>query len=215
MSHTSSILEKHTKHYAQWDFLIFFLITALSILNGNTTVFYVIYFFWWHELIRIVIDRICYKMNKNAALANYKKTGIFSSFIQMGVYFIFIVVFFAFMTNWKNQDLIQTNMKILFFKNWFFNANLVFVAVERTLLHYTQQPLKVFFGNFTPNMLILHVSIILGIILMLFVVRNFPEIFTPNNLWGSVIIVSPFLLIRALILRFKLKYKRTIVKSSK
>ncbi|TBV28162.1 hypothetical protein DMZ43_03725 [Meridianimaribacter sp. CL38] len=204
MNNFSSLIDKPLKHYSQWDFLVFILLTALSIWSGQTTVFYIIYFFWWNELIRIMVDRICFKHNKNAVNISQGKTSVFGSFIQMGVYFVFIVVFFAFMANWNNDTLILINMRILFFQNWFFNINLVFVAVERILLHSTQQPLKVSFGNFTPNMLILHVSIILGVVLMLFVVRNFPETFTPNNLWGSVIIILPFLLIRAFALRFKL-----------
>lgn len=171
------------------------------------TVFYVILFFWWNEFIRIIIDRIFFKRNKNAVLASNNTTSIFGSIIQMGVYFIFIVVFFGFMANWNNDVLIFTNMKVLFFRNWFFNINLLFVVVERILLHIKQTPVKVSFGSFTPNMLVLHVSIILGVILMLFIVRNFPETFTPTNLLGSVLIIFPFLMIRALALYLRIRYK--------
>ena len=205
MRSIQSILEKHSKHYAQWDFLVFMLLTTLSIANGSTTIFYIIYFFWWHELIRITIDRICFKTNENAIISDLKRTSIFGSYMQMSVYFIFIVVFFGFVANWKNQDLIQTNMGILFFQNWFFNINLVIVTIERVLSHKTKQPVLVNFDIFTPNMLILHASIILGDLVMFFVVRNFPDTFTPSNLWGSVIIVFPFLLLRSLVLLFKLK----------
>ena len=207
MNSFSSILEKPLKYYSQWDFLVFTLLTALSVWSGQTTVFYVILFFWWNEFIRIIIDRIFFKRNKNAVLASNNTTSIFGSIIQMGVYFIFIVVFFGFMANWNNDVLIFTNMKVLFFRNWFFNINLLFVVVERILLHIKQTPVTVSFGSFTPNMLVLHVSIILGVILMLFIVRNFPETFTPTNLLGSVLIIFPFLVIRALALYLKIRYK--------
>lgn len=207
MNSFSSILEKPLKYYSQWDFLVFTLLTALSVWSGQTTVFYVILFFWWNEFIRIIIDRIFFKRNKNAVLASNNTTSIFGSIIQMGVYFIFIVVFFGFMANWNNDVLIFTNMKVLFFRNWFFNINLLFVFVERILLHIKQTPVKVSFGSFTPNMLVLHVSIILGVILMLFIVRNFPETFTPTNLLGSVLIIFPFLMIRALALYLRIRYK--------
>ncbi|WP_304140584.1 hypothetical protein [Mesoflavibacter zeaxanthinifaciens] len=207
MNSFSSILEKPLKYYSQWDFLVFTLLTALSVWSGQTTVFYVILFFWWNEFIRIIIDRIFFKRNKNAVLASNNTTSIFGSIIQMGVYFIFIVVFFGFMANWNNDVLIFTNMKVLFFRNWFFNINLLFVVVERILLHIKQTPVKVSFGSFTPNMLVLHVSIILGVILMLFIVRNFPETFTPTNLLGSVLIIFPFLMIRALALYLRIRYK--------
>ena len=207
MNSFSSILEKPLKYYSQWDFLVFTLLTALSVWSGQTTVFYVILFFWWNEFIRIIIDRIFFKRNKNAMLAINNTTSIFGSIIQMGVYFIFIVVFFGFMANWNNEVLIFTNMKVLFFRNWFFNFNLLFVVVERILLHIKQTPVTVSFGSFTPNMLVLHVSIILGVILMLFIVRNFPETFTPTNLFGSVLIIFPFLMIRALALYLRIRYK--------
>lgn len=207
MNGFSSILEKPLKYYSQWDFLVFTLLTTLSIWSGQTTVFYVILFFWWNEFIRIIIDRIFFKRNKNAVLASNNTTSIFGSIIQMGVYFIFIVVFFGFMANWNNDVLIFTNMKVLFFRNWFFNINLLFVVVERILLHIKQTPIKVSFGSFTPNMLVLHVSIILGVILMLFIVRNFPKTFTPTNLLGSVLIIFPFLMIRALALYLRIRYK--------
>ena len=207
MNSFSSILEKPLKYYSQWDFLVFTLLTALSVWSGQTTVFYVILFFWWNEFIRIIIDRIFFKRNKNAMLAINNTTSIFGSIIQMGVYFIFIVVFFGFMANWNNEVLIFTNMKVLFFRNWFFNFNLLFVVVERILLHIKKTPVTVSFGSFTPNMLVLHVSIILGVILMLFIVRNFPETFTPTNLLGSVLIIFPFLMIRALALYLRLRYK--------
>tara|TARA_X000000950_G_scaffold279993_1_gene373732 strand:+ start:932 stop:1546 length:615 start_codon:yes stop_codon:yes gene_type:complete len=202
MSFFVSIIEKHVRYYSQWDFLVFTLLTALSIWSGQTTVFYVILFFWWNEFIRIIIDRFFFKRNKNAVLASNNTTSILGSIIQMGVYFIFIVVFFGFMANWNNDVLIFTNMKVLFFRNWFFNINLLFVVLERIFLHIKQTPVKVSFGSFTPNMLVLHVSIILGVILMLFIVRNYPETFTPTNLLGSVLIIFPFLMIKAFIAYF-------------
>lgn len=88
------------------------------------------------------------------------------------------------------------NMKALFFQNWFFNINLFFVIAERIYLHKSHQPIQVSFGGFTPNMIVLHVSIILGAIMMFFVVKKYPVTFTPENLWGSVLIALPFLLLK-------------------
>lgn len=192
-----SIIEKHIKHYARWDFLVFTLFTILSILKGKTTIFYILYFFWCNELLRIIIDRLFYKSNSNALLGFSKNTSILPSLFPMGIYFVFIVVFFGFISSWKNEEIALMNMEILFFKNTFFVLNLIFVAIERILLHRTQQAVIIIFGIFTPNMLILHISIILGALLMFFVIRSFPAIFTPSNLWGSVIIIFPFLLIKA------------------
>lgn len=199
LNRTNAFLNHALAHYHKWDFLIFTGLTILSVLNGQTTVFYLIYFFWWNELLRLISDKLFHTRNPRAVLSNPKNTGIIESFIQMGIYFIFIVVFFGFLANWNNTVLLMINMDILFFQNPFFNINLVFVASERIYLHKSKLPLKVSFGSFTPNMIVLHVSIILGAVLMFFVVRSFPDTFTPTNLWGSVIIVLPFLLIKLLV----------------
>lgn len=189
-------------NYGKCDFLIFTLLTLLSILNGQATVFYLIYFFWWNELIRIVIDRFFYKKNLNAVFVGDKRDSIFSSLFIMGIYFIFIVVIFGFMASIDNHQIMYVNIKVLVFKNWFFNVNLIIAAAERLFLHKSHYPLNVNFGGFTPNMIVLHISIIVGAIIMSFVVKQYPDIFTPDNLWGSVLIVLPFLLLKMIITNF-------------
>lgn len=191
-------LQKQRINHQKWDFFVFSALTMLSILNGQTTVFYLIYFFWWNELLRIIIDRIFYKKNKNAIFERDNRDSVFSSLFLMGIYFIFIVVFFGFMASYKNTNLVMINMKTLFFQNWFFNLNLIYFVIERIYLHKTNQKLEVSFGGFTPNMIILHISIVMGGCLLFFVVKKFPDTFTPENLWGSVVIVLPFLLLKFL-----------------
>ncbi len=114
-------------------------------------------------------------------------------------FILFLLWCFCFLANLNNPELLMINMNILFFQNLFFNINLIIVAAERIYLHKSRLPLKVSFGSFTPNMIVLHISIILGAVIMLFVVRNFPGIFIPTNLWGSVIITLPFLLLKLFI----------------
>ena len=199
-----SLIGQQARHYRQLDFLTFAVLTLLAVLSGQTTVFYLIYFFWWNELVRIVMDRIYYKRNTNAVLvADENEKGRSVDFLGglflMGIYWVFIVVFFGFIAGWGNSEITTTNMRVLFFQNWFFNGNVIFVLFERLYLHKTQQPLKIYFGVFNPNAIVLHLSIIIGGVLMFFVVKGYPELFTPENRWGSVVIVLPFLLLRMLV----------------
>ena len=117
----------------------------------------------------------------------------------MGIYWVFLVVFFGFIAASKNSDIVFTNMEVLFFQNWFFNINLIFVIFERIYLHRKHQPLTIYFGAFNPNMIVLHVSIIVGGVILFFLVKQFPETFTPENKWGSVLIVLPFLFLKILV----------------
>lgn len=188
-----SLFHQPIRNYRKWDFLIFTCITAASIVQGQSTVFYILYFFWWNELIRILVDRIAAKYNPNAQVTS---GGIGYSLFLMGIYWVFIVVFFALIATWDDRELTFVNLEILTFQNWFFNTNLIFVLLERIYLHQRQAQLQVSFGGFSLNMIVLHISIILGGILMFFVVKNYPDIFTPDNRWGSLLIISPFLAIR-------------------
>jgi hypothetical protein len=195
----NAIINKVLAKYRSWDFVIFTIITLASVLNNQTTIFYLIYFFWWNEVICTVIDSFFNKYNPNSSIDSTTKKVGFNTFFLLGIYLVFIVVFFGFIANFENTSITTTNLGILAFQNWFFNANLLFVVVERVTLHLTNQPLQIYFGGFTPNMIVLHISIILGGLLMFFVVKQFPEIFTPDNAWGSVIILLPFLVLKKVV----------------
>lgn len=194
-----SILEQQLKKYQQWDFIIFLILTLLSVLNEQTTVFYLMYFFWCNELIRIVVDRWYAKRNPNAVNKDWQSSDFTGGLFSMGIYWVFLVVFFGFIAASNNSKIIFTNMEVLFFQNWFFNINLIFVLVERIYLHRKQEPLTIYFGAFNPNMIVLHVSIIVGGVILFFLVRQYPATFTPENTWGSVLIVLPFLFLKILV----------------
>ncbi len=198
-----NIATQSLKYYQRYNYLIFVALVLLSLLNGETTVFYLIYFFWWNEFIRILVDYFLSRQNKNAQIELNTGSKIISeAFFLMGIYLVFIIVFFGFIANWNNRDLTMLNLKILFFQNWFFNINLLLVLGERIMIHKTEQEVKVHFGGFTPNMIVLHISIIVGSVLMFLIVKKYPDIFTPDNFWGSVIIILPFLVLKKLIPKF-------------
>jgi hypothetical protein len=195
----NALIKRQISNYRRWDFVFFTLITLLSVLSGETTVFYLIYFFWWNELCRLIIDGIFAKRNPNATIRTSQGNNGFASFFIMFVYFVFIVVFFGIIGSHSHDEIFSTNMGILFFQNWFFNANLIFIILERIFLHLSKESLVIHLGGFTPNMIVLHISIILGALLILFVVKRFPDVFTPDNFWGSVVIVLPFLILKAIV----------------
>ncbi len=201
MKSFSHIAKNTLRQHRTGNLLVFTVLTILSVLNGQTTVFYLIYFFWWNELLRMVVDVLCYKKNPNAVLeeADQKRqstSDLSGHLFLMSIYWVFIVVMFGFIAASAHADMLMVNMGVLFFKNWFFNANLLFVLLERILLHKTQQKVTLYFGVFNPAVIVLHISIIVGAALMFFVVNNYPDIFTPENRWGSALIVFPFLLLR-------------------
>ena len=196
MSILASIIAQPKKHLREWDFIIFTVLTALSVGYGQTTVFYVIYFFWWSEFIRIIIKSIFQRFNKSNNSNQLEAKLMFGSLFMMLIYLVFSIVFFGLIANWNNSEITLTNMKIMFFRNWFFNINLLFVLLEHIYINLNSNNTIAVFGQFTSNMLVLHISIILGGIIMFFIVKPFPETFSPDNLWSSVLIILPFLLLK-------------------
>lgn len=190
--------------YAWVDAAVMTLITALSVYNGQASVFYIIYLFWWNEVISAVLTWVFDKIYKRKKLpvSSAERSG---RFFLLGIYWVFILVFFGLIANWNNHELMIVNMNVFLFRNVFFLANLAFFVLEQCKYHIqnkydTQQN-----STFTPNMVVLHISIILGALIIFFVVKKFPGTFTPDNLWGSVLIIAPFLLLRFI---FRLAYTK-------
>ncbi len=191
-----SIIEQPVKRQAVTELLLFVAFTIAAVVNAQTSVFYILYLFWWCELLRIVTDRLCYKRNANAVDKAESVLPVWTSLFILAIHFVFIVVLFGFIANWHNKTLLALNMRVLLFKNVYFIGTLLVVVLQRIYLHLQQQPIKLVYGGFTPNILILHISIIFGGVLQMFVVNRFAVFFTPDNLWGSALLLLPFLLLK-------------------
>lgn len=185
----------------RWLNIIFVvLLPAYAVLNGFTTVFYILYLYWWHELISSSLDGLYfYRLQKRSAVA-VGRNPVWDRFFMLGIYFIFIVVFFGFVSNWGNSQLIVMNMRVLMLRDFYFLINLTCLVVNEWWMrhhyaakyNYTQQP-------FAGRMLVLHISIIGGAVMYFWLTKEFPKTFTPENLWGSVIIAAPFLMAKAIL----------------
>lgn len=197
------LVNRNNVLYRLVDIIIMTFLTALSIYNEQATVFYIIYLFWWHEFLSFVINSFfdkLYKRKKEVVPNN-------STSFLLTIYLIFIIVIFGIIANWNNQDAVITNLGVMFFKNLYFNINLLFIITEICFYNIQNNhkiPAQANSG-FTANMIVLHISIILGAFALFFVVRKFPEIFTTENTWASLLIISPFLLLRFIVQMYRLK----------
>lgn len=179
------------------DIVMTVFFTILGLINGQVSVFYIIYLFWFQELIRTFIT--FFFLQKNTT-TKFSISDFFGSLFMLFIYFIFIVVLFGFILNWGDFKLTALNMEVLLFRNMFFNVSILFFAIEFFLFLKTN-PKEIRIediGAFNVRHIILHISIIVGGLIQFFVVKKYPEIFTPENLWGSVAVIAPFLLLRIL-----------------
>ena len=162
------------------DILTMLAITLLGIIQGQVTVFYIIYLFWFQELIRTLVDFVYLIWKKKTIREKFDFIKIsFGSFFILFIYVVFIVLLFGFMLNWGNRDLIGKNILVLmYFRSRADNTDL-------------QMPL------FSRRHIILHISIILGAFVQLAIA---PKLNLENQ-WVSALTILPFLVLKIWIAR--------------
>ncbi len=175
--------------------------TIMEIIHKQTTVFYILYLFWFDEFIRTVFDRIAYYSKKVSTadavqfLGNNKER-----FFMLGIYLVFIIVFFGIIIDWKELDLIGLNFEIFSFKNPYFNGSLFIFTLREGFLFYTNSKVRYTKDIFSNGILTLHVSLLLGILIWFLSVQKWQFLVE----YANVFAVIPFLIIKII---FELKLK--------
>lgn len=168
--------------------------TIMALINKEITVFYMLYLFWWQALIEIFAKMIReYRITRSFSKAYALGRPIFPI---MAGYWIFIVVLFGFAFSFSNYDLFAINAEVLMFRNLPFVLNIgltiILVAINSRSSSVDNE---INFGVFSPKMVILHISIILGAFIHFGVKHYYPESFE-NSIYPYLFSAIPFLLLR-------------------
>jgi hypothetical protein len=181
--------------------LLMMIFSIVSLINKETTVFYMIYLFWFDELIKTIFSHI------NRLKARYKNTTTqdnsiivhsLGPFFMLGIYVVFIIVIFGFMMGFNQSETAIINFTVLFFQNTFFNFTLLtFIARELYFLFVDNKvPAPPSFLSY--GMITLHISIILGTFIWFATTIKFQYF----EKFADVLSIIPFLLLKFL---FELK----------
>lgn len=185
-----------SKHFHRTETLIFLLLTIWGVAQGQVTVFYIIYLFWFRELTRTIIDILyAYRNGKEDG----KQPGlkeICGNILILFIYLVFIVLLFGFMLNWNNRELLFTNMQTLVFRNLCFNLNVSLFILQYALYRKSAGKKGLDIAVFGKSHIILHISIIVGALIQMGFVKRYPGYFSGGELWGSALVVLPFLLLK-------------------
>lgn len=182
--------------------------TVFSILDKTTTVFYIMFLFWCDELIKTLFDVFNYYFRKkNIEDAVKYISNVKSRFFLLAVYLIFIVVIFGLLIDWKNKDLIIENLMVLFFKNRLFNFTIIIFIIRELYFFYKNKKELESKTLFSNGILILHISIILGVLFWFISTRKI-EFFKE---YATIISIVPFLILKII---FELKAENKQVQSS-
>ncbi len=143
--------------------VVFGCLTLMAVQNKQVTVFYLIYVFWFDELIKTIFDALAQK--KTAAI-KLNKSVIRSRFFMLFIYLIFIVVYFGFIVDWSYSENILRNMEVLFFKNAFFNFTVIGFVFREIVNLYKNNVTSLITPRtiFSKGLITLHISIIFGVL---------------------------------------------------
>lgn len=180
-------------NFQKTETLTFLLITLLGVVNEQVTVFYIIYLFWFQELIRTLVDFVVvFRQKKTIAEKWLFFKMSFGSFFILWIYFVFIVLLFGFMLNWKNSDLLGDNILVLVFRNWYFNINILLFMIEYIYFRSKSNNTGLELHPFNRRHIILHISIILGALVQLAIV---PRLGIESK-WVYALVILPFMLLK-------------------
>lgn len=183
-------------NFQRFDMFTIIVLTVLGILQGQVTVFYIIYLFWFQELTRTIIDNIFISKWKREGVIDEKiLMARFGGFFLLFIYLVFIIVLFGIMLNWGNNDLIYQNVRVFLFRNWFFNLNIFVFAVEYWFYRKQQRTDNLHVGIFNRNHIILHLSIIAGGFIQMGLLKKL-NIESP---YGMLAVIAPFLIIKGVL----------------
>jgi hypothetical protein len=175
------------------DFVVTLVITIWGIVQNEVTVFYIVYLFWFQEFIRTVVDFVYLFLQQKRIREKLQFVQVaFGSFFVLFIYVVFILVLFGFMLNRDNGKLLGNNVLVLLFRNWFFNINLLFFSAEYIYLRANADNRNPEMVVFNRRHIILHISILLGAFIQLVIVPEYQF----ENRWESVLVISPFLLLK-------------------
>ncbi len=177
------------------DTLITIIITIIALALGQVTVFYIIYLFWFQELIRTIVDLFFSFDSKFKARFDNTFQSLVGSFFLLFIYFIFIVVLFGALVIGNNPQLLIINIKVFFFKDIYFNINIVLFAIYYILYRIKNLNTNFSLQIFNKRHLILHISIVLGGVLQFLVIKNFQI----DSTIGSGLVILPFLILKIIL----------------
>lgn len=190
-----------SKGYKWINLILILVLPIIGILRAEVTVFYILYLYWFQELIVAVLNWIYSRKNKDTTTLQVPRSLILYNLFTLGIYLVFIIVIFGFMANWGQTDLIIQNILIISFGSQMFNLNLLGILLNewtsRQFINTTSRTIKENYPM-SGKLLVLHVGIIFGGVAYFFIVKRFPETFTSTNLWGAVLIAAPFLILRTI-----------------
>lgn len=194
--------------------LVFFTgLTIAALTLQQITIFYLIYVFWWDEIIKTIADEFRLILRKNEIEDPEQfKAAVKTRFFMLFLYVVFIIICFCFMIEWNTKNSLYANIEILLFKNVYFNISLLSFAAREIYVYSNKKIVKIAsaHGIMSKGIITLHVSIILGILIWAVAAKKLGSIPFEIESYSTVLAIMPFLIIKFLFEWSEIRSKRSV-----
>tara|TARA_Y100000815_G_scaffold251337_1_gene254753 strand:- start:324 stop:965 length:642 start_codon:yes stop_codon:yes gene_type:complete len=179
--------------------LAFSVFTIIAIKNEQISMFYLVYLFWMDEFLKTIFNFLNYFFNRSN-IPNplvYNKMAK-SRLFMLSIYFVFIIVFFGFIIDWKSSDTVLGNFGVFFFKNAFFNLSVtIFLLREIYEFYYGLRNIQNSpYTIFSKGVITLHLSLLLGIFTWAFFNGKFGDFNLDIGSYKTIVAIIPFIIIK-------------------
>lgn len=194
--------------------LVFFTgLTIAALTLQQITIFYLIYVFWWDEIIKTIADEFRLILRKNEIEDPEQfKAAVKTRFFMLFLYVVFIIICFCFMIEWNMKNSLYANIEILLFKNSYFNISLLSFTGREIYSYSNKRIIKDRFarGIMSKGIITLHVSIILGILLWAVAAKKLGSLPVDVENYSAILAIVPFLIIKFLFEWSEIRAKRSV-----
>ena len=193
-----------------------------TVLYAHSNMFFIIYLFWFDELIRNISTYIQVKMHVEYISLNREFTKqtalnhIKARFFMLAIYAVFIVIVFGlfFYRGKKISDQLIQNVRIFFFRDVTFNI-CIMISIVREILQIRYARLNRYapitpFNAMSGHLFTLHLSIIFGGLMWAATSGNFKQFHLDLGNYNQYAIILPFFIIKFLVDLYAIKQQQTI-----
>ncbi|WP_299248264.1 DUF6498-containing protein [uncultured Cytophaga sp.] len=191
--------------------LFFTILSVAALVLKEITIFYVMYIFWWDELIKTLFDGIRFIFNRNLIMDPSIFTIIWCvRFFMLCVYMMFIIVCFNVMVEEHNNVGYDKNIDVIFFRNVIFNITLLSFIVREAFNYVNHKKPTASITNLIlpKGALVLHISIIFGMFAWFLSSNNVFHLSEGAEKYNTLFTIAPFILIKFLFDWSSLKNKK-------
>jgi hypothetical protein len=160
----NSFLKKAQKLYLYYG-IVLSVYLAYLILNKEINIFFIVYLYWWDSFLHALFTRVALGRTKRTEEVIKKIEILNTHFFMSFIHLLFTIILFGFvMTDSDTINSYVNSIKILLFRDAYFNAAFLVIILRGLNLLFFQRKnhLETRLPVMSSGFVVLHISLILG-----------------------------------------------------